>query len=84
MSKQKEIRTRNVKNKRGLKKSKEKQMVEHQFLEDSDEMFAFIAGYTEAGFPYGITWEEAEEQGIAEKGKCKEISPEIDSEDLPF
>ncbi len=25
---------------------------------DSDEHFAYIAGYTEGGFPYGITWEE--------------------------
>jgi len=27
---------------------------------DSDRHFAFIAGYTEGGFPYGITWEEEE------------------------
>ncbi|WP_334074096.1 hypothetical protein [Paenibacillus sp. A14] len=26
----------------------------------SDETFAFIAGYTEWGFPYGITWAEME------------------------
>lgn len=26
--------------------------------EDSDENFAFIAGYTAGGFPYGVTWEE--------------------------
>jgi hypothetical protein len=25
---------------------------------DSDETFAYIAGYTSAGFPYGVTWEE--------------------------
>jgi Uncharacterised protein family (UPF0158) len=28
---------------------------------DSDDQFAFIAGYTEGGFPYGVTWEEHEE-----------------------
>jgi len=28
---------------------------------DSDETFAFIAGYTEGGAPYGITWEELNE-----------------------
>jgi hypothetical protein len=28
--------------------------------EDSDENFAFIAGYTSGGFPYGVTWEEWE------------------------
>lgn len=26
-----------------------------------DENFAFIAGYTPGGFPYGITWAEQEE-----------------------
>jgi hypothetical protein len=25
---------------------------------DCDETFAYIAGYTSAGFPYGVTWEE--------------------------
>ena len=29
---------------------------------DSDETFAYIAGYTSAGFPYGITWEELGEE----------------------
>ena len=27
---------------------------------DSDENFAFIAGYTSGGTPYGVTWEEFE------------------------
>lgn len=27
-------------------------------LIDSDETFAFIAGYTPIGLPYGVTWEE--------------------------
>jgi hypothetical protein len=27
---------------------------------DQDEHFAYIAGYTEAGFAYGVTWEEWE------------------------
>ena len=26
--------------------------------EESDDTFAFIAGYTPAGFPYGTTWAE--------------------------
>jgi hypothetical protein len=29
---------------------------------DSDEHFAYIAGYTEGGFPYGITWKEMREK----------------------
>jgi hypothetical protein len=28
---------------------------------DSDETFAYIAGYTSGGAPYGVTWEEMEE-----------------------
>ena len=27
---------------------------------ESDENFAYIAGYTNWGFPYGVTWEELE------------------------
>ena len=27
---------------------------------DQDDTFAYIAGYTEGGFAYGITWEEWE------------------------
>jgi len=29
---------------------------------DSDEIFYYIAGYTSNGVPYGITWEEIEEE----------------------
>ncbi len=29
-----------------------------QFYEDSDEVFAYIAGYTSGGVPYGVTWDE--------------------------
>jgi len=28
-------------------------------LVESDELFAYIVGYTEGGVPYGVTWEEA-------------------------
>jgi len=31
-----------------------------EFNEESNDTFAYIAGYTGAGFPYGITWEEME------------------------
>ena len=34
---------------------------------DWDENFAYIAGRTEAGFPYGITWEELEPDTTAEE-----------------
>jgi hypothetical protein len=28
---------------------------------DQDETFTYIAGYTEGGFAYGVTWEEWEQ-----------------------
>lgn len=31
---------------------------------DSDENFYLIAGYTSGGAPYGITWEQAEKEGL--------------------
>ena len=29
---------------------------------DSDDTFAYIAGYTSGGFPYGVTWDEIGEE----------------------
>jgi hypothetical protein len=37
---------------------KSKQGESHELSLDSDETFAYIAGYTEAGFAFGVTWEE--------------------------
>ena len=34
---------------------------------DSDENFYYIAGYTSGGAPYGITWEQAEAEGLLNK-----------------
>ena len=34
---------------------------------DSDTDFYFIAGYTPNDVPYGITWEEAREQGLIDE-----------------
>jgi hypothetical protein len=31
---------------------------------DSDDTFAYIAGYTAGGFPYGTTWEELGEEPL--------------------
>ena len=36
----------------------------HGIEPESDENFAYIAGYTTGGVPYGITWEEKEEQKL--------------------
>ncbi len=30
-----------------------------ELYEDCDDRFAFIAGYTDGGAPYGVMWEEA-------------------------
>jgi len=39
------------------KKREQRALAEH-FDPDSDDTFAYIAGYTSWGFPYGVTWEE--------------------------
>jgi len=44
--------------KREKRRMKELELVAHI---ESDETFAFIAGYTEGGAPYGLTHEEMEE-----------------------
>ena len=44
---------------------------------DQDENFAFIAGYTPGGFPYGITWEE---QAEIDRRERKELLP-VESEE---
>ena len=47
-----------------------------------DDAFAFIAGFTDGGAPYGISWEEIEK---AELNEAKENPPEkIKYYDLPF
>jgi len=38
----------------------EKLAAEKIHLVESDENFAYIAGYTGWGFPYGVTWDELE------------------------
>jgi hypothetical protein len=42
------------------KKRGEEKLLEDSCPNESDEYFAYIAGYTEGGVPYGITWEEWE------------------------
>lgn len=34
---------------------------------DQDETFAYIAGYTEAGFAFGVTWEELDERPMLDR-----------------
>jgi len=54
---------------------------------DSDGNFYFIAGYTSCGFPYGVTWEQSDEDGVLEgSGRlgCMKTKEESDEDDLPF
>ena len=41
-----------------LQKEKKKREKYETIYEDCDDRFAFIAGYTSGGVPYGTTWEE--------------------------
>lgn len=74
------------KNKSKKAKKNKKQIELENNLFESDDTFAFIAGYTAGGFPYGITWEEMEV--IEQRDKtlfAKEKSIQEDEEiDLPF
>ena len=42
------------------KRAEKRAVVERTLHPDQDERFAYIAGYTNWGFPYGLTWEELE------------------------
>lgn len=50
---------------------------------EQDEVFAFIAGYTLGGIPYGITWEEQAELDRKERERTDLQEAEDDFE-LPF
>ena len=54
---------------------------------EQDETFAYIAGYTEAGFAYGVTWEEWERLDYENSNHPDlEIGMTTDaqSQDIPF
>lgn len=68
-----------------MSKRKKKTSYSDSSIIEQDERFAFIAGYTSGGFPYGITWEEqerTEQNAIMDAGKCS-ANQLIDSEDMP-
>lgn len=50
--------------------------------EEQNDTFAFTAGYTSWGFPYGITWDELEPE--AGKGKTLEFKMIDEDEAVPF
>ncbi|ASN04676.1 hypothetical protein [Virgibacillus necropolis] len=51
--------------------------------EESNETFAFIAGYTSGGAHFGLTWEEWE-QDEGNSNSKKDAVSNIDDENLPF
>ena len=51
---------------------------------EQDEYFAYIAGYTEWGFPYGITWEEWEKLEQLEPTESGGIIDEEEDFDFHF
>lgn len=56
----KKTREQNLREKRKLlKKKQQKRKYEDKYI---DETYAFIAGYTSNGFPYGVTHEEIEQR----------------------
>lgn len=60
-----------------MAKKKAKQKQHEEILSMQDGEFYFIAGYTPGGMPFGITWDQAREQGLVD-----EAGEDID--DFPF
>ena len=60
---------------KGRKRTSKKRNHEFDDIIESDETFAFIAGYSSGGFPYGVTWGEMENAPAADK---------VEDIDLPF
>lgn len=65
-------------------KRKKKQKVYEDNSFESDDTFAFIAGYTSGGAPYGITWEEMEEIERKENKEMEKTIQYVNDIDLPF
>jgi len=45
-----------------MEKERKKRERLQELYKDSNDTFAYIAGYTSWGFPYGVTWEEIGEE----------------------
>lgn len=73
-----------AKRKNNKKKNKNAYNEEYGIEFGHDETFAFIAGFTDGGAPYGISWEEWEEIEKAEQDEAKKNPPMKKCIDLPF
>ncbi|MFN0119730.1 MAG: hypothetical protein ACKV2V_04435 [Blastocatellia bacterium] len=49
-------------------RQRKKQTAEDELWSDSDETYAYIAGYTSGGMPYGVTWEEMWDNCLSGEG----------------
>ena len=51
-----------------MKKKKKSTNIDvyNAYDQESDEYFYYIAGHTSNGVPFGITWEQAVEEGLVE------------------
>jgi hypothetical protein len=69
----------------GFASAEQKRKREEKFLisEETFYGFAFIAGYTAGGAPYGITIEEAESPSNADLSYF-DASPSASDDDIPF
>lgn len=69
--------TRHILKEHNMAKKPSKKRAPELFLEpESDDHFAYIAGYTSGGAPYGITWEEQEEMERRAAAKNSATPPE--------
>ena len=71
--------------KRNDNQRRKKRYKEEIDLPEQNEYFAFIAGYTSGGVPYGITWEEWEQMEKNDEVKEKpEKRESLFLKELPF
>lgn len=56
---------------------------EYEVIEQDDD-FYFIAGYTPGGVPFGVSWDEAEDDGLIDPETGEEIKEVVKHKDLPF
>ena len=75
------MKARMVKNKKNKKTNTKNKFDKDYLLFQSDENFAFIAGFTSNGFPFGLTHEEMRELENEQKLSESENNDDID---LPF
>ncbi len=69
-----------------LQRQREKRKLEKEYENDieSDDIFAYIVGYTSGGAPYGVRWDELDSNGeMFENEECNTIET-MGDEDCPF